>query len=156
MTEHIEKRSFPSLTGENTKFLSYNYLSPLALFAEDAHRVDAYGKETIELSTWNRNDDWPKMTYMFDLAHVPWRLYDQVNLSCVESLTLHQAEYAPQSKQLTIRCTANDASRLVFEAGRAVKHVTRNGKEVKPRTSALGNELPLVRGENLFVIQLAD
>ena len=152
VTDHIETRSWESLA----KCWSYNYLSPLSLFAKDAARVDQYGKGVIANSERNSWRDWPLMTYIYDLQHIPWRLYDQVNLSCVESLTLHQAEYAPKSKQLTIRCTANDASRLAFEAGRAVKHVTRNGKEVKPRTSALGHELPLVPGENLFVIQLAD
>lgn len=94
------------------------------------------------------------MTYMYDLAHIPWRLYDQVNLSCAESMTLHQAEYDPNSKQLTIRCTANRDSRLAFEAARDVKTVTRNGKQVKVTKNNLGNELPLVAGENTFVIQL--
>ena len=153
VTEHVDQRSWPSLTGHGTAYWSFTYLTPFALFLSDAGRVGKYARGTIanQPLEWR---DWPRMTYMFELGNVAWRLNGQVNLSRVWELELQHAEYLPQRRQLVIRCqAAGPDAELVFESPRPPATAVRNGVPVEAvAVPGLGYRLPLAAGSNEFTV----
>ena len=153
MTEHVDQRSWPSLTGQDTAYWSYSYLTPFALFLSDAGRLAEYTRGTIANNPPNWRD-WPPMDYLYELGNVAWRLNGQVNLSRVWGLELRHAEYLPQSRQLVIRCqAAGPDAELVFESPRPPATAVRNGVPVEAvAVPGLGYRLPLAAGSNEFTV----
>ncbi len=146
VSAYLETKALPVLFKDD--LLKRDYLPPLFLYADGTipfrEKLDAVLKKESKALM----NDWPGIRMAYQGGLYLWRTHDRISIKEFRLLDLRTAEYDPMAKKLRLSFIAREGSRLVLDAGLAVRSVIHNGKTVPP-----GLTLPTVPGNNEITVE---
>lgn len=129
------------------------YLQPFAMYGEDLAALEKSAAKVAELRGPGLRQDWPGICAPFHFGCTLWRKYAAPAFSECRELDIARAEYDPAAKRLAVELKAVPQSRLVVESAAPPKRILRNGTPVEAGKAASGFALPLLEGENEFIVE---
>lgn len=150
---YLRETALPLLTDEKNFLMRSAYLQPFAMYGEDLAALEKSAAKVAELRGPGLRQDWPGICAPFHFGCTLWRKYAAPAFSECRELDIARAEYDPAAKRLAVELKAVPQSRLVVESAAPPKRILRNGTPVEAGKAASGFALPLLEGENEFIVE---
>ncbi len=150
---YLRETSLPILTDEKNFIMRSAYLQPFSMYGEDPAALERATAKVLELHGENLKRDWPGICAPFHFGCTLWRKYSAPAFAECNELDISRAVYDPDTRKLEIDFEAGPRSRLVVESVTPPKRILRHGSEVEAAKTDAGCLLPLLPGENRFVLE---